>query len=269
MAPAGDRARGLLDHLRPSALFRRRDPDGRIVAPRDPATSKRNIQYVSFRGTKREAQVKLGELVAAVGHGSYIEPSKVTVAEHLRVRVDQWEAAYDPAAKTGISPKTAERYRELIENQIAPHIGAKLMQKLKAADIEAWHTTLRTSGRKDGKGGVSTRTIKHAHRILSKALDDAVRNDLVAKNAAKLEGAPTVDDDEVQIVAKEQIGELIGKLRGRSIYARAIVALFTGMRRGEVLALRWLSVDLDGKLIRVREALEKTREHIQVPAVHN
>jgi hypothetical protein len=78
MAPAGDRARGLLDHLRPSALFRRRDPDGRIVAPRDPATSKRNIQYVSFRGTKREAQVKLGELVAAVGHGSYIEPSKVT-----------------------------------------------------------------------------------------------------------------------------------------------------------------------------------------------
>ena len=181
MGPAADRARGLLDHLRPSALFRRRDPDGRITAPRDPATSKRNIQYVSFRRTKREAQVKLGELVAAVGHGSYIEPSKVTVAEHLRVRVDQWEAAYDPAAKTGISPKTAERYRELIENQIAPHIGAKLMQKLKAADIEAWHTTLRTSGRKDGKGGVSTRTIKHARRILSKALDDAVRNDLVGR----------------------------------------------------------------------------------------
>ena len=103
------------------------------AGPRDPATGKRKIQYVSFRGTKREAQVKLGELVAAVGNGSYIEPSKITVAEHVRARVDQWEAAYDPAAKTGISPKTAERYRELVENQIVPHIGAKPVQKLKAA----------------------------------------------------------------------------------------------------------------------------------------
>ena len=106
-------------------------------------------------------------------------------------------------------------------------------------DIEAWHTTLRASGRKDGKGGVSTRTIKHAHRILSQALDDAVRNDLVSKNVAKLQGAPQVDDAEVQVVAKDRIGELIDKLRGRTMYARAIVALFTGMRRGEVLALRW------------------------------
>jgi integrase len=235
--------------------------------PRDPATGKRKIQYVTFRGTKREAQVKLGELVAAVGNSSYIEPSKATVAEHVRDRVKQWEAAYDPAAKTGISRKTAERYRELVENQIVPYIGAKRVQKLKVADIEGWHTGLRTGGRRDGKGGVSTRTIKHAHRVLSKALDDAVRNDLVPKNVAKLEGAPTVDDNEVQIVAKEQIGELIAKLRGRTIYVRAIVALFTGMRRGEVLALRWLNVDLNGKLIRVREALEETRKHdIQVKA---
>ena len=233
----------------------------KFEAARDPATGKRNIQYASFRGTKRQARIKLAELIAAVGGGTYVEPSKLTVAEHLRARLDRWQAAYDPAAKTGISPKTAERYRELVENQIAPHIGAKLLQKLKAADIEAWHTTLRTSGRRDGKGGVSTRTIKHAHRVLSKALDDAVRSDLLAKNVAKLEGAPTLDDDEVQIVDKEQIGELIGELRGRSIYARAIVALFTGMRRGEVLALRWLNVDLEGKLIRVREALEETREH--------
>jgi integrase len=234
---------------------------------RDPESGRRNIQYHTIRGTKAAAKAKLAELVAAVGNSSYVEPSKLTVAEHVRARVSQWEAAYDPAAKTGISPKTAERYRELVENQIAPHIGAKLLQKIKPADIEAWHTTLRASGRKDGKGGVSTRTIKHAHRILSQALDDAVRNDLAAKNVAKLQGAPQVDDAEVQIVAKERIGELIEKLRGRTIYARAIVALFTGMRRGEVLALRWSNVDLDAKVIGVREALEETREHdIQVKA---
>jgi integrase len=232
--------------------------------PRDPATGKRKIQYVSFRGTKREAQVKLAALIAAVGNSTYVEPSRVTVAEHVRARVAQWEAAYDPAAKTGISPKTAERYRELVENQIVPHIGATAVQKLKPLDIEAWKTTLRTSGRKGGQGGVSTRTIKHAHRILSHALDDAVKNDLVSKNVAKIEGAPKVDDSEVEVVPKERIGELVDKLRGRAMYVRAIVSLFTGMRRGEVLALRWPHVDLDSRVIRVREALEETKRSLRV-----
>jgi integrase len=231
--------------------------------PRDPATGKRKIQFATFRGTKAEAKVKLAELVAAVGGGTYVEPSKVTVAEHIHARVAQWEAAYDPAARTGISPKTAERYNELVENQIVPHLGAKLVQKLRPLDIEAWHTTLRTSGRKDGKGGVSTRTIKHAHRLLSHALDDAVKNDLIVKNVARIEGAPQIDDTEVPVVPKELVGELIDKLRGRAMYARAITSLFTGLRRNEMLALRWLNTDLDAKVIRVREALEETRGGIR------
>jgi integrase len=234
------------------------------AGPRDPATGKRKIQYVSFRGTKREAQVKLTALLAAVGNSTYVEPSKVAVAEHVRARVAQWEAAYDPAAKTGISPKTAERYRELVENQIVPHIGATAVQKLKPLDVEAWKATLRTSGRKGGQGGVSTRTIKHAHRILSHALDDAVKNDLVGKNVAKIEGAPKIDDTEVEVVPKERIGELVHKLRGSAMYARAIVSLFTGMRRGEVLALSWPHVDLGSKTIRVREALEETKGGLRV-----
>jgi integrase len=234
---------------------------------RDPATGHRNIQYCTVRGTKAEAKAKLAELVAAVSNSSYVEPSKVTVAEHVRARVGQWEAAYDPAAKTGISPKTAERYRELVANQIAPHIGAKLVQKLRPLDIEAWHAALRTTGRKDGKGGIATRTIKHAHRVLSQALDDAVKNEMAAKNVARLEGAPRVDDTEVQVVLQARIGELIDKLRGRAMYARAITSLFTGLRRGELLAPPWTDVDLDAKVWRVRVALEETKEHgVQVKA---
>jgi integrase len=169
-------------------------------ADRDPTTGRRKTKYVTFKGTKKEAQVELARLIAAVGDATYIE---------------------------------------LVENQIAPHIGAKPVQKLKVSDIEAWHHRLRTSGRKDGKGGISTRTIKHAHRVLSQAFDDAVRNDLVAKNVAKLQGVPRVDETEVQVVPKERIGELIDKLRGRSIYARATTSLFTGLRRGELLAPLW------------------------------
>jgi integrase len=232
--------------------------------PRDPGTGKRKIEYLTVRGTKAEAKVRLAELVAAVGKAEYVEPSKVTVAEHVRARVAQWEAAYDPAAKTGISPKTAERYRELVENQIAPHIGSTAAQRLTTRDIERWHATLRTSGRKGGKAGVSARTIGHAHRILVHALRDGIKHDLVTKNVASIEGAPKVDDTEVHVVAKERIGELIDKLRSRAMYTRAIVALFTGLRRGELLALGWHRVDLDAKVLQVREALEETKTGLRV-----
>ena len=145
------------------------------------ANGKRKIQYHTFRGTKREAQTKLAELIASVGTGVYVEPSKTTVAEFVRARVDQWEAAGD------LSARTAQRYRELIENQIAPHIGTKLLQKLRPLDIEEWHTTLRTAAG-GGKGGVAARTIGHAHRVLSKALSDAAKNDLVTQNVASESG---------------------------------------------------------------------------------
>ena len=59
-------------------------------------------------------------------------------------------------------PENVERYRELAANQIAPHLGAIVLQELKASDIERWHATLRISGRKDGAGGLSALTIRHA-----------------------------------------------------------------------------------------------------------
>jgi Phage integrase, N-terminal SAM-like domain len=157
---------------------------------RDEETGKRKTQFHTFRGTKRQAQVKLAELIAAVAQAKYVEPNKITVAEWVRARVDHWEAAGD------ISARTAERYRELVENQIAPHIGAKLLQKLRTIDIELWHKTLRNSGRADGKGGLAPRTIGHAHRVLGKALRNATKNELVVKNVVAEESAPKVDDED-------------------------------------------------------------------------
>ena len=62
----------------------------------------------------------------------YVEPSKTTLADFVRARVTQWEAAGD------ISARTAQRYRQLVENQIAPHIGSRALQKLTRLDIEGW-----------------------------------------------------------------------------------------------------------------------------------
>lgn len=222
-------------------------------AGREENTGKRKTQFVTFRGTKRQAQVKLAELIASVAQAKFVEPHKISIIEWVRARVNHWEAAGD------ISARTAERYRELVENQIAPHIGAKLLQKLRTLDIEEWHTTLRNGGRADGKGGLAPRTIGHAHRVLGKALRDAAKNELVVKNVVAGESAPKVDDEEMVIV--QDIPAFIERLCGHRLYVPAMISLFTGMRIGEVLALRWGRVDLDGKIIQVREALEETKAH--------
>src|SRR5262245_30966601 len=92
----------------------------------DPRTGKRQTRYVSFKGNKRYAQIKLAELIAAVGTGTHIDASKVTITEFVQARIDQWEASGK------ISTRTAERYREFAKYQIAPHIGAIVLQKLTA-----------------------------------------------------------------------------------------------------------------------------------------
>src|SRR5262245_11269671 len=101
-------------------------------AGRDGKTGERKIQSVTFRGSKRQAQVKLAELIASVAQAKYVEPTKITVTDFVRARVDRWEAAGE------ISARTAARYRELVENQIVPHLGAKLVQKLRTLDVEHW-----------------------------------------------------------------------------------------------------------------------------------
>jgi integrase len=212
------------------------------------AQGKRRIQYHSFRGSKREAQVKLAELIASVGVGSYVEPSKITIASFVCGRIDQWEAAGN------ISARTAQRYRQLLDNQIVPQLGAKTLQKLTRLELEAWHTTLKADG-------LAARTIGHAHRVLSQALSDAERDTIIVRNVAKLQKAPKVPECEMPIV--QDVPGMVAKLRcsnsGERLFVPAVLALSTGMRLGEILALRDRRLDLEGKALEVHEALEETK----------
>jgi integrase len=227
-------------------------------AGRDSQTGRRTTEYRSFKGSKREAQQKLTELMAAVAKGAYVPRSSITVGEHVAERIERW-------AQLGrISGKTAERYRELHANQIAPHLGAILLQELKSASIEHWHALLKTSGRKDGTGGLGALTIRHAHRLLSKALKEAARHDLVVRNVAGDQTPPRVEREEITIMTGQQVRDVVEELRGKPLYTKVIVGLFTGMRRAEILGLRWSHVDLGAKMIMVREAVEETNAGLRL-----
>ena len=184
------------------------------------ATGNRVIHYYSVKGTERDANKKLTELLKSRDDGAYVAPNKETVADFVRARVTRWETSGH------ISPRSAERYRQLVEHQIVPHLGTKQLRDLRPRDIESWHTTLRKT--------LEPRTVGHAHRVLSKALRDAVTNEELIKNVAKTKTAPKVTDEEMVIV--KDVPGLIAKLPRTPIYVPAMIALFTGMRLGEVLA---------------------------------
>src|SRR3974377_892363 len=211
----------------------------------DPQTGKRRRKWHSFRGNKREAQKECARLITEIGQGSYIERSKETVERFVEARIVQWEGAGESSART------AQRYRQLLRNQIAPHLGTKVLQKLKPLDVEQWHTTLKKQGRVRGEGGVAARTIGHAHRVLGKALKDAAKNDLVIRNVTKAQPAPKVADDDIVIV--QDVPDLVSKLTGTRLHVQQMIRLFTGMRLGEMLALRWGRIDVERKVAKVRE----------------
>jgi integrase len=216
---------------------------------------KRQTRYKSFKGTRREAHAELSRLLVQAQTGGFVDPDKLTLAEYARARVAHWRA-------TGIvGAKGAERYSELVEYQLTPFLGTRLLQKFRADDVEVWHTHLLTRGRLDGTGGLSTRTVGHAHKLLKRVLRDAARSGLVLKNVAAEVKAPKIVAPEMRILSPRQVKDLPAMLAGRDIWAPAVVALFTGMRRGELLALRWPDVDLAGKTIRIHAALEQTVAH--------
>jgi integrase len=177
----------------------------------------------------------------------------VTVAEYLRA----WFGG-----NHGLSPKTVERYRELADGQIIPHLGSKVMQQLRPYEIDAWHATLLKSGAKSG-GPLSARTVRHAHCVLHRALQRAVESEVLSRNVASVKSPPKVDDDEVEILAADQITAVIDKLVDHPLHDIVVVDLATGLRRGELLALTLSDVDLEKAMMRVERSLEETKDGLR------
>jgi integrase len=212
------------------------------------AAGNRKTRYVTVKGRRQDAQRELTRLLAAADAGTLPEPSKVTIAVYLRAWLD---------GTHGLSPKTAERYRELVKQQIIPHLGAVSLQRLKPSQVQEWHGILLKSGGKGGRA-LAARTVGHAHRVLHRALQRAVENETLARNVASVIHPPKVEEDEIEILDPEQIVTVMRKLDGHPLFVISALALATGMRRGELLALQLGDLDLDGASVRVERSLEQT-----------
>ena len=223
---------------------------------RDPVTGKRVINYATVQGSKRDAQRELRRRLSAVDVGAHIDPGGLTVADWLR----QWleEARYK------VSPKTLERYTEIVEKHLVPNLGALPLGKLQPIHIQHYYTRALTSGRRDGKGGLAPQTIVHHDRVLNVALKRARKLRLIASNPVDDVERPQVERREIEVLDTDEAAALVRAAQSTRLHVPILLSLATGLRRGELLAVRWQDIDLDRGILHVNQAIEQTKAAIRI-----
>ncbi len=219
------------------------------------SSDKRRQKWHTVRGTKKDAQRELVRLLNMVHTGAYVEPSRMTVAEYL----EHWLQHY---AKTNVAAKTFERYAEIVRLHLVPSFGQYVLPKLQPLHIQSCYSNALEKGRRDGRGGLSARTVLHHHRVLHEALQQAVKWQLLARNPADAVEPPRPQRKEMGALDERATAKLLNQAKGTRLHLPILLAVTTGLRRGELLGLRWQDVDLRVGVLAVRQSLEQTKNSI-------
>jgi integrase len=152
----------------------------------------------------------------------------------------------------------------LVDKHISPRIGSTPLQKLNAPQLNAMYADMLKSGRRNGKGGLSVRTVRYAHTVVRKALSDAVGWNLITRNVADAAQPPEKQKTTKETWGAEQLRTFLTQVREDRLFAAWQLAALTGMRRGEVLGLSWADIDLDASRLAVRRSLISSDYEIKV-----
>jgi len=221
---------------------------------RDSKTGRRQRKYKTVRGTKKKAQKVMLEMVNKYEKGNFVESENITVEEYLI----KWLYEYK---KNDISKRTFIDYKTIINNHLIPFLGKLKLKNLGERHIIKYQKNKLENGRLDGKGGLSKRSVQYHHRVLSQALKHAVYPyKLIEKNPCRGVKAPYPKQAEIHPLSKQEAKQLLKQIKDNiSLYTIIYVAIYTGLRRGELLALRWKDIDLDNNRLFVRRSVNEIR----------
>ncbi len=203
---------------------------------------------------KDDAQTWLNETLAGLKSGSFTEPTKITFGQYL----ETWLAAL-PAK--GRRPTTVESYsRHVRLHVLAYPVAQARLQQLSALHLDQLYSELLEDGRADRQGGLSHRSVQFVHSVISRALNDALRKRLVSVNVATAANAPSRSstrppEAKVWSIEQERIFLDSPAVRGDRYFALWRLACMTGMRRGELIGLRWSDVDFDHDRLSIRQTI--------------
>ena len=205
---------------------------------------KRRQRQVGNFATKREAQAALNDALAGLQHGTYVAPSKQTVRDFLVVWID--------TVKPELALTAWTNYGEVVERYVLPYLGAKRLADLSPMDIKRWHGELLDHGRRDGTP-LAVNSVKLAHRVLHRALADGVRWNVLPTNPVSSVRVPKGEHREMTVWTSEEARRFLDSLSADRLRGLWVLALHTGMRRGELAGLRWSDVDLEAATLTIAQ----------------
>ena len=209
-------------------------------------------KWQTVKGTRREAEKKLAELIHEVDSGTYVKPSKLTTGQYL----DQWLTDY---ATNNVRLRTLEGYTDIIEGHLKPGIGEFPLDQLNGDHLQAYYATKLKKGRRDGKGGLSASSVLHHHRLIHKVLNTAVKRRVLQRNVAMTADPPRPEKTEMTSLDEDGLDRLLETARETMYYPFLHLAAYTGMRRSELLGLRWQHVDLNLASLSVVQVMHRVR----------
>lgn len=222
--------------------------EARYTEGYDPGTG-RQIQRSITGKTQREVSQKLKAATSALDSGTYTAPSKMTVGQWL----DIWAREYLGSVKE----TTAITYREQIKNHLKPALGAIRLETLNAHTIQGTYNAL--SEPQNDMPGLSPRTIQKIHSVLHKALKQAVRIGYIRFNPADACTLPRVEHKELKPLDEQESRAFLQAIKGHRFEVLFTVALFTGMRQGELLGLPWECIDFKRGVILIKRQLQRRK----------
>lgn len=233
---------------------------GALTLPVD-GHDRRRRRYV-YGASQREVRQKLDALKHQLDAGMAVGTRRgMTVGQYL----ESWVAGTlaDQVAADDLRPSKRDSYAHMVERHIAPYIGRYRLEELKPPHLRAWIAGLRAITSQRGRP-LSARTIQLAHATLRRALNDAVRDELVPRNVALLVQPGRILRTTVAPLTMAEAKALLATAAEDRLFALWLVLVSLGLRRGEALALRWSDLDLEARTVRISRSLQ--RRHTGEPS---
>lgn len=232
------------------SVIRRGRTSWRIKFDSKDENGEREYHVETVRGTRKDAEQALAKRLNEFAEGRYVAP----VVETVQTYAEHWLENIAPAGRQRV---TVQRYATLIRAHIAPGLGDVELQALDGTKIDRFYTKLRTVGRRDG-GGLSTMTLHHVHTVLGAILKSAVKARKLARSPLEdIQTKPKPKAKRAEVLNDDEIATLLTSIKGTWLYMPTLLAACTGMRRGEVLGLRWRDIDFSSASLNVAQAVER------------
>lgn len=223
------------------------------------ANGKRRQKWHGSYPTRKAAEIARAEIVSACHRGDYVVPSPILYGHWL---TDTWL----PSIKAQVKPSTWSSYERNVRLHLVKHLGHQQLRHITPLMLNSLYAELMTNGRADGKGGLSPKSVKYLHTMIHKSLGDAVDAGLLASNPAARARAPRrllTTENELRYWTPEQLREFLASVAGTRLEAAFHLSALTGMRRGEVLGLRWKDLDFEARRVSVRHSIISVNYEVQ------